>query len=435
MMDWFDEWGTFYHHSSLVLSFPSFQFMKYFKLILSTGLFLFLFGTTHAQSESTNDDFIILPSGSKEFGKIETKFDLQDYSSIQFIHTSGTTKEYAANELQGFGLANGRVFVSKPAVYSNSQAFYQLLLQGKLSLFSLQGMFYIDNGEEMILLPKADKKELANSRTFSISKKYPHIAILNILTSGNCGVKLQELIASTRYLEQDFLDVLSRYHTCENLPYDIVIDRVIKKIISPYVMAGVGQSNQMLNFRDAERIDAFVTGISPTLIVGIKGHQIRNRPRSGYNVGLGLAFQKYQIHTVQSNTSSQISGTQEFRSINLVLPAFFNYTLTKNQSIELYVGVGTWLGYSFIQEDFAVMDHRQSFSSIITLKEDTFVERKRVITNPAFKIGSHFKPTGKIGILLEYQATYSPRNFSIPIEDKISVFSEINNSLLIGIRF
>ncbi|GHB50861.1 hypothetical protein [Mongoliitalea lutea] len=409
--------------------------MNSFKLILSTSLLLFLFGTTKAQSESTTQDFIILPSGSKEFGKIESKFDLQDYPFIRFTNISGTTKEYTADEVQGFGLANGRIFVSKPWPNTNSQAFYQLLLQGRLSLLRLQELFYVDNGEELILLPKADKKELSNSRKFSISKKYPHIAILNILTSGNCGVKLQELIASTRYLEQDFLDVLSRYHTCENIPYDIIIDRIVKKIISPYVIAGVGQSNQLLNFRDAERIDAFVTGMTPTFIIGIKGHQIRNRPRSGYDVGLGVVFQKYQVNTVQSNPSSQISGTQEFRSINLVLPAFFNYTLTKNQSMELYMGIGTWLGYSFLQEDFAVMDHRQSFSSIITLKEETFVDRKRVITNPAFKIGTHLKPRGKIGFLLEYQATYSPRNFSIPIEDKISVFSEINNSFLIGIRF
>ncbi|MGY6743832.1 MAG: hypothetical protein ACXIUQ_13925 [Cecembia sp.] len=409
--------------------------MKYFKFILSTSLLLFLFGTTHAQSESTTHDFIILPSGSKEFGKIESKFDLQDYPFIRFTNVSGTTKEYTADELQGFGLANGRVFVSKPALTTNSQAFYQLLLQGKLSLLSLEELFYVDNGEELILLPKADKKELSNSRTFSISRKYPHIAILNILTSGKCGIKIQELIASTKYYEQDFLDVLTKYHTCENLPYDIVIDRVPKKIISPYVMVGLGQSEQLLNFRNAERTDAFVTGVSPTFIVGIKGHQIRNRPKFGYDIGLGVAFQEYQINTVQTHSSRQISGTQEFRSINLVLPAFLNYTLTKNQSMELYVGVGTWLGYSFLQEDFAVMDHRQSFSSIITLKEESFVDRKRVITNPAFKIGSHFKPTGKIGILLEYQATYSPQNFSIPIEDKTSVFSEINNTLLIGIRF
>lgn len=293
----------------------------------------------------------------------------------------------------------------------------------------------MDNGEEILLLPKADKKELSNSRTVSISKKYPHIALLNILTSGNCGLKIQELIASTKYLEQDFLDVLIQYHTCENLPYDVTIDRILKKRISPYVLAGMGQSNQLLNFRDGERTDAFVTGISPTFILGIKAHQIRNRPRLGYDIGLGVALQRYQIQTVQNSTANQISGIQEFRSLNLVLPVFVNYTLTKSQSMELYVGVGTWLGYSFIQEDYAVMDHRQSFSSNITLKEETFVERKRVITNPAFKIESHFKPTGKIGIFLEYQATYSPRNFSIPIEDKISIFSEINNSLLIGIRF
>lgn len=144
--------------------------MKCVKSILSTVLFLYLVGTIQAQHASTIHDFIILPSGSKEFGKIETKFDLLDYRSIQFTNSSGISKEFFPQDIQGFGFANGRVFLSQTEPKNGTTVFYQLLFQGKLSLLSRQGLFLWTMGKKSFCYPKLTKKSSPTREPYRFQK-------------------------------------------------------------------------------------------------------------------------------------------------------------------------------------------------------------------------------------------------------------------------
>jgi hypothetical protein len=408
--------------------------MKKHIFLLSFLLFTCLISNS-SMAQKENHDFVLLPDGKTVFGNIDYKFNQVEFHSISFTDEKGFRKEYNPNDILGFGLESGRLYYSFQQPETSKKVFFQMLFEGKLSLLSHKGLYYINNGEEIILLEKQDKKQTSSNRQISIAQKYPHISMLKILTTGVCGIRIKDEISNSTYTAQSLIDVLVLYHSCEKYPYEVIMDRIPKFKISPVLIGGIGTFHQILNFREGERKDVIQTEMSPTLQAGIKIHQLREMPRLGFDIGLGINFQNYSYLLEQKDSEALITGEQKFSTKNFYMPIFFNYLFTSNEKIDTYAGIGALLGLSIIDSHHSVIYEKATYSNYLTIYDFSFVERKKTMANPTFKIGSHFKPSQKLGFIIEYQISYALRSSNIPYDNMTSIFSEINNSFLIGLRF
>ncbi len=404
-------------------------FPKVSKLALYCFCFVFCNASLYGQ------DFVILPSGEQMVGTISRSFDFSHYNSIEFISLTGQKYNFSPEDINGFQLDNGRQFSSLLDPISSKKLFFQRLVNGRLSLLSHEKLFYIHNGEELIRLEKADKKALSQKRVTTVVDRKPYIAILNILTSENCGFKLRDQIEATTYHEQSFIEIIKSYHECEGNPHEVVIEQIPAKKISPYIMVGLATLDPVVNNLTNNKIDGFESAISPLFVVGLKGFQFRHRTRAGFDAGLGFTQQLITINSVLEGRRNFVTGTEKIKARTFFAPLFFNYSIIKSPMTETYIGLGGMVSYSFHKSDFAILDISPPFSSTIQLVEQSYVKRQNFMISPSIKLGTHFKHNNSIGFLLELQTGYSPQNYTIDIEESTSIYSELHSSILFGIRF
>ncbi|WP_373497359.1 hypothetical protein [Aquiflexum sp.] len=169
-------------------------------------------------------DFIIDASGGKVYGKVTGKFDLNNYEFIKFRDGRNNDYKYYPDDILGFGLENGRYFLSEKLPGIESKVFFQVIFSGKFDLLSYRGRYFIDNGERKIELKSSYESEDIEGRKVKRYNQKPYSGVLNSLMTGNCGTEMYSLIVSIKFSEKDFISIMEKFHECEGIPYQTHVE-------------------------------------------------------------------------------------------------------------------------------------------------------------------------------------------------------------------
>lgn len=408
--------------------------MKGFLHISLIGLVGLMLFTCPASAQDINRDFIILPSGLKVNGIIVRSFDQQQFTSIKFTSLLGEESVYSPNQINGFGLENGRLFYSTLLPGEKEKVFAQQFLSGTLSLLGYKGNFYISNGREITYL-EAKYEETNISGKSVVSFRKPFLGTLNILMAGECGTKLSGAVFTTQYSEQSLIDILVKYHLCEGRPYEVHVERIPVIRVSPFIMAGGGMMNSMVASRYEDRQDSFKKKLTPAILVGLKGYNFRNMPKIGFDAGIGYTKTSNVVNSAYQNQALKLTGTEEFSLSTVFAPFFINYSFQKNALMETYLGIGGIYRMNTYKSNFAIQDRTTIYNGITILQEGSYVDYRSHNMSPSLKLGGHFKHQQKLGFIVELQLSYLSNSYTIYLDANTAVYNELATSILFGIRY
>ena len=409
--------------------------MKFLTSLSFCLLLLFLsFSQNSWSQQPPNQDYIILESGEIEKGKIVRSFDQSNYSVVKFISQSGSKKDLSPNDIQGFGLDNGRIFKSMKLPGKPNKVFVQQILTGTFNLLSHQDDIYIESDVELVQMYKSLEENNFAGRIVTNIKK-PFVDDLFILFAGTCGTALKKNIEKTYYSDYGFLDLLIRYHQCENLPYQVHIENIPKFRLSPTISLGGNYAGTLISDRINDRLDIFEQQFFPSFQVGLRLHQIRNIPKFGLDLGVGVISYSNTVISQFENQNTIFTGTENFHVSSTFIPFSINYSFYRNRFFDAFAGVGVIYRLNKIESDFSILDRKNKVINTTTLEETRLTTYKEQITSPTFKLGTHIRYSKKLGIIVELQSSLLSGSYSVWLENNRAQYSEVINSLLIGIRY
>lgn len=404
---------------------------KRLSLILFLALCLFSFAhPANAQS----GDYIITLDGSKVNGKIEKKFDYESYDKIRFSKPGEKSKMLSPTDIAGFGFDNGWLYLVKKLPERNEAEFVQVLISGKLTLLRSRNIFYIDKGSEIVELVARYEKEEINGKEFSELKR-PYIATLNMLMAGNCTDELYQDIFNSKYEEYNFISILSKYHLCENLAYELHFKKEPFTRISPVISAGMSSIVLTPSIITGNRKDAFETSVFPIFQIGVKAHQFRKWPRLSMDVSIAYLRQDNTVLSEYVSNEQYMTATENYAASTIMVPVTINYTWIRMGNVDSYIGLGVVSNYNRIESQFSIIDQTLNSTGITTLYEEPLTDIKRRFVSPVAKLGSVINLSKKLALVAEFQITQNPEVMSVSLPFNVVIYDRMVSSLLIGLRF
>ncbi|MCH6232337.1 hypothetical protein [Cognataquiflexum rubidum] len=400
-------------------------------LILHLALCLISFSQ---DSFAQSGDFILTLDGTKVYGKIEKKFDYESYDKIRFSKPGEKSKTLFPSDIAGFGLDNGWLYVVKKLTGEREAEFVQVLVSGKLTLIRSRNIFYIDNGTELLELVARYEQEEIKGREFTELKK-PYIGTLNMLMAGDCTNELYQDIFNLKYEEYDFISVLSKYHLCENLPYELHFKKEPFTRVSPVVSAGISSIVLTPSIITGNRKDAFETSIFPIFQIGVKAHQFRKWPRLSIDVAIAYMNQDNTVKSEYVSTEQYMTATETYTARAIMVPVTLNYTWIRVGKVDSYIGLGVVSNYNKIESEFSIIDQTLNSNGITTLYEEPLTDIKRRFVSPVAKLGSVINLSKSIGLVAEFQVTQNAEVMSVSLPFNVVIYDRLVSSFLIGLRF
>lgn len=400
-------------------------------LILLQAISLILFSQfSFAQS----GDYILSLDGTKVYGKIERKFDYDSYDIIRFSKPGEKSKTLSPKDISGFGFDNGWLYVVKKLTEEREAEFVQVLISGKLTLIRSRNIFYIDNGTEVMELVARYEKEEINGREFTELKR-PYIGTLNMLMAGDCTNELYQDIFNSNYEEYDFISLLSKYHLCENLAYELHFKKEPFTRVSPVFSAGISSIVLTPAIITGNRKDAFETSIFPIFQIGVKAHQFRKWPRLSMDVAIAYMNQDNTVISEYVSTEQYMTATETYTARAIMVPVTINYTWIRLGKVDSYIGLGVVSNYNKIESEFSIIDQTLNSNGITTLYEEPLTDIKRRFVSPLAKVGSVINLSKTIGLVAEFQVTQNPEVMSVSLPFNVVIYDRLVSSFLIGLRF
>jgi hypothetical protein len=406
--------------------------MKVFPFFVSLFIFQVLFlQYTLAQS----GDFIFDLNGTKIFGKIEKKFDYESYDKIRFSKPGEKAKNLSPADISGFGFAdNGWLYMVKQLPQRDKPEFVQVLVSGKLTLLRSKNIFFIDNGTEIIELLAGYEKEEIKGKEFNELKK-PYIATLNRLMAGNCTEELYQDIFNSNYEEYNFISLLSKYHLCENLAYNVHFKKIPFTKISPVLYVGISSIVLTPAIVSGNRKDAFETNVFPIFQIGVKAHQFRKWPRLSMDVSIAYLNQDNTVISEYVSSEQYMTAKETYAARVIMVPATINYTWIRIGNLDSYVGLGVVSNYNKIESKFSIVDQTLNTNGITTLFEEPLTDIERRFVSPFVKIGSVINLGKRVGLVAEFNITQNSEMMTVTLPYNAVMYDRMITSLLIGLRF
>lgn len=400
-------------------------------LILLLAISLILFSQI---SFAQSGDYILSLDGTKVYGKIERKFDYDSYDIIRFSKPGEKSKTLSPKDISGFGFDNGWLYVVKKLTEEREAEFVQVLISGKLTLIRSRNIFYLDNGTEVVELVARYEQEEINGREFTELKK-PYIGTLNMLMAGDCTNELYQDIFNSNYEEYDFISLLSKYHLCENLAYELHFKKEPFTRVSPLVSAGISSIVLTPAIITGNRKDAFETSIFPIFQIGVKAHQFRKWPRLSMDVAIAYMNQDNTVISEYVSSEQYMTATETYTARAIMVPVTINYTWIRLGKVDSYIGLGVVSNYNKIESEFSIIDQTLNSNGITTLYEEPLTDIKRRFVSPLAKVGSVINLSKKIGLVAEFQVTQNPEVMSVSLPFNVVIYDRLVSSFLIGLRF
>lgn len=402
-------------------------------LRILAGFFLIsLFCHERAWSQEASD-YIIRHDGSKVYGTVARDFDFNHTDKINFTDKDQKQLVLGPQDISGFGLANGRFFVSRTLPKSDELVFLQLLLRGKISLYSYNSRYFVDNGKDYAeLLSKYDNRRV-EGRTVTTFKR-PYIGVLSYMMSGPCAPELQQKLARVSSGESGFVNILMLYHNCEGIPFELLIEEI--PLFRMSFQGAVGVSSLQASSPGVGRKDVFDGRTIPSVKFGIKLDQIRRMPRISTDLSIAYSRWKTVVNSEHLAENYSLTGTEDFVRSTVSVPLYVNYIFLRSFSNEYYVGGGVTFAFHQLDNGFGITDFKRNGSPSETLLlEDRLMETSSSQAAPSVKLGAHFRFKDKVGFFTELQFEHYGDAYSIHLDHHQADYDQSVLSFLLGVRF
>ncbi|SFT91064.1 hypothetical protein SAMN04489724_2744 [Algoriphagus locisalis] len=351
-----------------------------------------------------SSDFIITQDGSKIFGEIAHDYDYSDYEEVTF-DIKGNVKTYFPSDLQAFGLENGRFFMCKRLPDSPILEFVQILFSGKLQLDFRKGKYYLDNGKQIQQL-RVVKKTLSVGVMSNTRRIKVHSAILKNATLGKCQEELKYLIENADVKENDFIEILEKYHNCEGLPYKIHLDKIpVAKISFTF---GLGTGMQFLHKNNpVGRKSSLENPLFYQGFIGLRIHEFRTSPKISVDLRAEYQQSSTSWKIDESNASLIVTGSSTFDQKTLAFPVSLNYSVFKTEQVDIYFGAKAGLLFNKVESDEGTISVTYTHNNKTDISYAPIVDYSKLVLVPGVKIGANFSMGAEKKLFAEIQADYA----------------------------
>jgi hypothetical protein len=410
--------------------------MRFTKL-LATAIFCWFAFSPLAYGQALNQDYIVNKEGHKIYGTIKKSFDFNHIKSVPFISTEGVKTNYYPEEIQGFGLENGRKFKSKliPENEEDGLVFFQIILSGNVSLLSYKNRYFIENEEYFLELHKISEKRDQNGNLTS-SKDREYMGYLNYMLYGPCGNRIQEKISSTNLTEHELISTFILYYECVQKPYELNVNNLPFVRASIVVGGGISYSQSTLTKDSFDKIPhVFDSYSSPFISLGVKLDQWRRLSRFAFDSGIGYSKGENVINMELFKPNQRYSATEEFSIATLIVPIFINYLTYRTPNNEFYIGAGAVIRSNSMKSKFSIVDHKITYEPFtVRLYEEPVLTYSSSTFSPAIKLGVNFLYKRRYGIISEFQLEHISKGYTIDLSSRQSYYNSLIASYMIGFR-
>ncbi|MDO6437788.1 hypothetical protein Q4534_10235 [Cyclobacterium sp. 1_MG-2023] len=408
-----------------------------FTKLLATAIFCSFAFFPLAFSQEGNQDYIVNQEGHKIYGTIKKSFDFNQTKSIPFVSTKGEKTRYYPNEIKGFGLSNGRKFKSRPMPKKEEEGmvFFQIILQGKVSLLSYRNRYFIENEVHFLELYVVSESKDADGNLVR-AKDREYMGRLSYILYEPCGNELQEKISKTNLSEKELISTFEAYYACEETPYQLNVENLpfVKASLVPG--AGVQYSQSYLTKDSFDEIPhVFNTNYSPFISLGVKLDHWRRLPRFAFDSGIGFTKGDNVINMELFKPNQRYSATEEFSSSTIIIPIFINYLTFRTRNNEFYIGAGAVIRSNTLKSKFSIVDHKITYEPVtVRIYEESVLTYSSSKFSPAVKLGINFLFNRKYGIISEFQLEHVSKEYTIDLSSRQSYFNSLVASYMIGFR-
>ncbi|SEJ62802.1 hypothetical protein SAMN05192553_106171 [Cyclobacterium xiamenense] len=403
-------------------------------LIIGICCWVFTYATVHGQEAPT--DYIITNDGATRTGTIARSFDFNNARTITFLDPEGKEFRFGPEDLKGFVLANGRTFESRslPGKGEKELYFLQVILRGKVSLFSYNSRFFVESEKDYLELSKTSAPKTIQGNV--IMTRHKQITgILNYMLYGPCGLQLRERIARTVHSESGFIDIIMMYHDCENLPYELLVEEIPVLRLSWVGMAGASLFQTYPVPMSDRTGHVFATNVAPFVGVGIKLDQWRRAPRFAFDLGIGFSWVKNTLNAQLNRQNYFYTATEEFSTTTVSVPVFIDYLVFRSSKHEYYLGAGANLRINSFQSASSMVDFKtKSEPVVVELYEEPIYIHSPVQFSPAFKAGTHLLYKEKWGIVSEFQLEYTHKGYGLSLGSNQFQYNQFVSTFILGFR-
>ena len=410
--------------------------MRFTKL-LATAIFCWFAFSPLAYSQAINQDYILNKEGHKIYGSIKKSFDFNHIKSVPFITEEGEKSNYSPEEIKGFGLANGRVFISDylPEQQEEGLVFYQVLIKGKVNLLSHKNRYFIENNDHLLELNKVSEARDSEGKLVRAEDR-EYMGRLSYMLYGPCGEDLQQKIATTNLSEKELISTFKVFYACEQKPYELNVKNLPFVRASLVVGGGISFSQSTLTKDSFDKIPhVFDSYSSPFISLGVKLDQWRRLPRFAFDSGLGYTKGNNIINLELFKPNQRYSATEEFSSATLIVPIFINYLTYRTLNNEFYIGAGAVIRSNSMKSKFSIVDHKITYEPVtVRLYEEAVLTYSSSTFSPAIKLGVNFLYKKRYGIISEFQLEHISKGYTIDLSSRQSYYNSLVASYMIGFR-
>ncbi|MBN3582751.1 hypothetical protein JYB64_10185 [Algoriphagus aestuarii] len=406
------------------------------KFIVFCFSFLFLLHNSSqlvfAQRNSPNHSIVTLKNGNEIQGEIVSDFDLEDYTEVQFISSSGEKSIFKPGDILGFKLANGRVFRSEVITEIGEDAFVQVLISGTLELLKWDRKYFVLNETGLRELKVIKTSREVDGKTMTGSSNQ-YIGILKIAMNDACGAGMEKKIESTKLSDSSLIDLFEAYYACSEQTYQVNVSKVPFSKLSFRIHGGIGllaikeyQTNKEVNyFLDKTTL--------PYFEIGVRFKEFRTSPRLMVDLGIGYLAESNAINADSKLISFDLTGRQEYRSYSVLVPLQVSYVLYKKERNQVYAGTGLTFWFTNFEKGLGelIIDNGEKENSI---QNKDFIDRKEKGISPNLKIGYRRNVSDKTSLFLEMKGDYLIKNmFFYPLTYQ-AIYNYLTGSLTVGVE-
>lgn len=183
--------------------------------------------------------FIIDLENDTTFIQVENRANKNNYVSCR-INSNDNTQEYYPGEIKGYGFVGGRFFTS--AIVDS--VFVEVLIDGYISLYRLDKVFYVKKNEKLYKLEFAKIRVEREGGVFTSEDKRWR-GYLSYFVS-DCLDNFGERIAEIDFHEKDITQLIKDYHLCTDKQF--VEIKQGKEWVKTHIGANIGIISSNLSF-------------------------------------------------------------------------------------------------------------------------------------------------------------------------------------------
>ncbi|WP_339717528.1 hypothetical protein [Cyclobacterium amurskyense] len=405
--------------------------------LLAAAICCFFATTYLVFSQDVSQDYIINQEGHKIYGTIKKSFDFNTITYIPFVSNEGVKTKYYPDDIQGFGLSNGRKFMSRyiPDKEEDGMVFFQIIIKGKVNLLSYKNQYYIENEDYFLELHMvSEKKDLKGNLIRAKDREY--MGYLSYMLFGPCGNRLQEKIASTNLSEHELISTFKLYYDCEQEPYELNVKNL--PFVRASIIAGAGISFTQSNLTEDsfdEIPHVFDSQYTPYINLGVKLDHWRRLPRFAFDTGIGYSKKDGVINMELFKPNQRYSATEEYSRSSFIVPIFINYLAYRSKNNEFYLGAGAVIRTNTLESKFSIVDHKITYEPVtVRLYEESVLTYSSSKLSPAIKLGINFLYNRRFGIVSEFQLEHISKEYKIDLSSRQSYYNSLVASYMIGFR-